>query len=202
MRRYFPSPLVGEGGAQSAPDEGYLTAYSVFAERTPHPSTTLRVASTLSHKGRGKKEAGGRPFDPTVRRREDSGLHAGAGWPLCELPARAARGRRHQGGTSRRRGHAPHAAEPRMGRARPCAGLAGHQRQQAQPDARSAKAGGDRHRQAARRASRRGDGELSPRRDGQARHRLCRAVSHQSAADLLCHFRLRPDRAGAVGRRL
>ena len=23
---------------QSAPDEGYLTAHSVFAERTPHPS--------------------------------------------------------------------------------------------------------------------------------------------------------------------
>ena len=33
-------------------------------------------------------------------------------------------------------------------------------------------AGGDRDRQEARRASRRGDGEFSPRRDGQARHRL------------------------------
>ena len=37
---------------------------------------------------------------------------------------------------------------PRMGRARHGAGLAGDQRQQAQPDARSAEAGGDRHRQA------------------------------------------------------
>ena len=35
--------------------------------------------------------------DPTVRRREDSRLHAGARRPLCELPARAARGRRDQG---------------------------------------------------------------------------------------------------------
>ena len=41
---------------REAPDEGYLTARSVLADRTPHPSTTLRVASTLSHKGRGKKE--------------------------------------------------------------------------------------------------------------------------------------------------
>src|SRR5207245_2882132 len=100
-----------------------------------------------------------------------------------------ARGRRHQGGAPRRRGHAPHAAEPRMGRARPRAGLAGHQRQQAQPHPRPLEAGGDRHRQAARRASRRGDGELSSRRDGQARHRLCRSLRDQSAADLLRDFR-------------
>src|SRR5205823_5275759 len=59
--------------------------------------------------------AGGRSIDPTVRRREDSRLHAGAGRPLCELPARTARRRRHQGGAARGRGHAPHAAEPRMG---------------------------------------------------------------------------------------
>src|SRR5258705_8245864 len=43
---FFPSPLVGEGGARSASDEG-----SVSAERTPHPAS-LREA-TLSHKRRG-----------------------------------------------------------------------------------------------------------------------------------------------------
>src|SRR6266700_5728946 len=35
----FPSPLVGEGGAQSAPDEGSLSNERYLsAERTPHPS--------------------------------------------------------------------------------------------------------------------------------------------------------------------
>ena len=44
---FFPSPLVGEGGAK-LPDEG-----SASAERTPRPSSLLREA-TLSHKGRGE----------------------------------------------------------------------------------------------------------------------------------------------------
>jgi hypothetical protein len=34
----FPSPLVGEGGAQSAPDEGSLTAHPVSAETDPSPA--------------------------------------------------------------------------------------------------------------------------------------------------------------------
>ena len=63
-------------------------------------------------------------------------------------------------------------------------------------------AGGDRHRQAARREGRRGDGEFPSRRDGQARHRLCGAVGDQSAADLLRDLGLRPDRPGTIGRRL
>ena len=49
---------------------------------------------------------------------------------------------------------------------------------------------------------RRGDGEFPARRDGQARHRLCRAVGDQSAADLLRHLGLRPDRPGTIGRGL
>ena len=77
--------------------------------------------------------------------------------------------------------------------------LAGDQRQQAQPDARPAEAGGHRDRQAARRAGRRGDGEFPSRRDGQARHRLCGALGDQSTADLLRDLRLRPDRPGAIG---
>src|SRR4029453_13890767 len=54
-----------------APDEGYVTAHSVVAARTLHPSATFRIASTLSHKGRGKNGAsrwcllprGGLPLD-------------------------------------------------------------------------------------------------------------------------------------------
>ena len=42
--------------------------------------------------------------------------------------------------------------------------------------------------------SRRGDGELPRRRDGPARHWLQGVVGDQSEADLLCDFRLRPDR--------
>ena len=45
------------------------------------------------------------------------------------------------------------------------------------------------------RARRRGDGEFPRRRDGSSRHRLHRAVRDQSASDLLCNFRLRPDRS-------
>ena len=41
-----------------------------------------------------------------------------------------------------------------------------------------------------------------PRRDGQARHRLRVTFGDQSAADLLRHFRLWPDRTGTTGRRL
>ncbi len=51
-------------------------------------------------------------------------------------------------------------------------------------------------------AGRRGDGEFSPRRDGQARHRLCGTLGDQPSADLLRHFGLRPDRPGTIGRRL
>ena len=35
---FFPSPLVGEGGARSAPDEGSPSARKVSVEPTPHPS--------------------------------------------------------------------------------------------------------------------------------------------------------------------
>jgi hypothetical protein len=35
---------------KSVPDEG-----SIAAERSPHPSAMLRIASTLSHKGRGEE---------------------------------------------------------------------------------------------------------------------------------------------------
>jgi|SRR5689334_13020766 hypothetical protein len=41
----FPSPLVGEGGAQSAPDEG-----SVSADRDPSPGAD---GATLSHRKSG-----------------------------------------------------------------------------------------------------------------------------------------------------
>ena len=81
-----------------------------------------------------------------------------------------------------------------MGRPRHGAGVAGDQRQQAQPDARSAEAGGDRDRQPSRREGRRGDGELPARRDGPARHRLRGAARDQSAADLLHDLRLRQHR--------
>ncbi len=89
-----------------------------------------------------------------------------------------------------------------MGRSRPRAGLAGDQRQQTQPDARPAEARGDRHRQAARRRGGRGDGKFSSRRDGQARHRLRRALCGQPEADLLRDLGLRPDRPGTIRRRL
>ncbi len=132
-------PLWETGGTQKCGRmRGSHRAIDARGEN-PSPVAALREAATALPQGEREEKAGGRPFDPTVRRREDSRLHAGAGWPLCELPARAARRRRHQGGAARRRGHAAHAAEPRMGRARPRAGLAGHQRQQAQPDARSRK---------------------------------------------------------------
>ena len=49
---------------------------------------------------------------------------------------------------------------------------------------------------------RRGDGEFSSRRDGQARYRLRRALGDQPEADLLRHLGLRPDRPGTIGRRL
>ena len=99
-------------------------------------------------------------------------LHPGARRPLWQLSARPARRRCDQGRTARGRGHAPHAALARVGRPRHGAVVARDQRQQAQPHARSAKARGDRDRQPARRASRCGDGELPPRRDGSPRHRL------------------------------
>src|SRR6266702_3953451 len=49
-RCLFPSPLVGEGGAQSAPDEGLCPR-----RQTPHPSEFLASnVHALSHKGRGR----------------------------------------------------------------------------------------------------------------------------------------------------
>src|ERR1700694_5530670 len=51
---------------KSVPDEGSLF---LSIDRTPHPSAMLRIASTLSHKGRG--EASSRPpraNDETVQR--------------------------------------------------------------------------------------------------------------------------------------
>src|SRR6187549_2413720 len=47
--RLLPSPLVGEGGAKRRMRGLYPR------RQTPHPSATLRVASTLSHKGRGEE---------------------------------------------------------------------------------------------------------------------------------------------------
>ena len=82
------------------------------------------------------------------------------------------------------------------------AGMAGDQRQQAQPDARPAEAGSDRDRQTARRRGRRGDGEFSAGRDGQARHRLRRAVGDQPKTDLLRDLGFWADRAGAARRGL
>ena len=86
-------------------------------------------------------------------------------WPApMRATSCAARRRRHQGRASRRRGHAPHAAEPRMGRPRPRAGwqaINGNKRTHARSLSR-----GDRHRQATRRPGRRGDGEFPSRRDG------------------------------------
>src|SRR5882672_9756441 len=58
-RAFFPSPLVGEGGALwsalallSAPDEGSLSA-----ETDPSPVSHLAMRATLSHKGRGQVSA-------------------------------------------------------------------------------------------------------------------------------------------------
>src|SRR4051812_2394190 len=53
--RFFPSPLVGEGGSTARSvgetDEGFVSADEslalVFAERTPHPA----LRATFSHKG-------------------------------------------------------------------------------------------------------------------------------------------------------
>jgi hypothetical protein len=38
----------------SAPDEGFYQRALLAVERTPHPAAMLRIASTLSHKGRGE----------------------------------------------------------------------------------------------------------------------------------------------------
>jgi hypothetical protein len=46
------TPMLCIGYAKSVPDEGF-TIYR--RARTPHPSATLRVASTLSHKGTGEE---------------------------------------------------------------------------------------------------------------------------------------------------
>ena len=134
------------------------------------------------------------PCPPPLRRREDPGLHPGPRRPLRLLPTRPARRRRHQGGTARRRGHAPHPALPRMGRSGDGALMAGDQRQQTQPDAGPAPAGSGGHRQAPGRPDRRGDGEFPRRRDGPPGHRLRRIVGSEPAADLLFGVRLRPDR--------
>jgi crotonobetainyl-CoA:carnitine CoA-transferase CaiB-like acyl-CoA transferase len=49
---------------------------------------------------------------------------------------------------------------------------------------------------------RRGDGEFPPRRDGQARHRLC-ALSAINPRLIYCAISgFRPDRPGTIGRRL
>ncbi|MGY4486070.1 hypothetical protein ACVWWR_005261 [Bradyrhizobium sp. LM3.2] len=98
--------------------------------------------------------------------------------------------------------HAPHAAVARMGRPRVGAGVPGRQRQQAQPDPRSAKARCNRDREEARGKCRRRHGKFPAGRDGQARHRLCGAVRDQSEADLLRGIRLRPDRSGSAAPRL
>src|SRR5258708_2223510 len=45
------TPMLCIGYAKSAPDEGFPSA-----ERTPHPSSMLRISATLSHKWRGKSE--------------------------------------------------------------------------------------------------------------------------------------------------
>jgi protein PhnA len=39
------------------PDEGGLSASTEFVETIPHPSAMIHIASTLSHKGRGKDDA-------------------------------------------------------------------------------------------------------------------------------------------------
>ena len=52
---FFPSPLVGEGGARSATDEGSLSARSVLAERTPHPART-RFAHSCHPLPQGERE--------------------------------------------------------------------------------------------------------------------------------------------------
>ena len=123
-------------------------------------------------------------------------LHPGAGGALRQLPALPAGRRGHQGGAAGGRGHAPHAAVPRMGRARHGAGLAGGERQQAQPDARPAEPGGAGDREAPGAGRRCGDGEFPPRGDGPAGAGLRGSRGHQSEADLVQRLRLRPDRAG------
>src|SRR5690348_16424107 len=57
----FPSPLVGEGGARSAPDEGFsqrIRFRVALAEATPHPSESVSSSgAALSHKkGRGRND--------------------------------------------------------------------------------------------------------------------------------------------------
>ena len=77
--------------------------------RAGAPSSTSRRRSRRQHRAtrRSAVTAGAKPLEPAFRRREDSRLHAGAGRPLWQLPARAARRRRHQGRAARGRGHAP-----------------------------------------------------------------------------------------------
>src|SRR5258707_4619525 len=45
------TPMLCIGYAQSATDEGFSPW-----RQTPHPSAMLRIAATLSHKGRGEEE--------------------------------------------------------------------------------------------------------------------------------------------------
>src|SRR5229473_1243311 len=49
---YHRTPMLCIGYAKSVPDEGSCSGRETV---TPHPSAVLRIATTLSHKGRGEK---------------------------------------------------------------------------------------------------------------------------------------------------
>ena len=125
---------------------------------------------------RDKRRKAQRRHEQALRRRPRPRLHAGVRGAVRQLPAGAARRRRHQDRAAGRRGHAPQPAQQGVGGAQPGHRLDGHQLQQAQHRARPHQAQVDRDRAPPGREGRRGDGELPPRRHGQARHRLRGAV--------------------------
>ena len=170
-RRGLAGPHAGTGAARAGGRAGAAHHDAVAAALERGCVVEARLPEPGPHRARGtgpppprvRRAEGGRARNcawrrrrdarrPPVRQRPRPRLHPGARRAVWQLPARAARRRCDQGRAPRGRGHAPHAAVARMGRPRHGAGVAGDQRQQAQPDARPAEAGGDRHRQPSRRA--------------------------------------------------
>jgi len=158
-------------------------------------------ASARQEANKQEYSSGGCLRDPTVRRREDSRLHAGAGWPLCELQLAFARRRRHQGGAARRRDMRPTPLSRRNG---PIAGSprAGR-RVKRQQSSLTLDSRGRRRSPSSSRSplTRRGDENFVPGVMGQNRKSATPRSRRSSEADLLRESQgfgqTRPERSGA-----
>ena len=139
----------------------------------------------------------------TLRRRPHPRLHAGVRRSLRQLPAGAARRRRHQDRAARAGRTCAAAPSTRSGRRatwRPAWMAINSNKRNHRPRPHQAEI--DRDRAPPRRQGRRGDGELPPRHHGPHGHRLRGAVGPEPAAHLLRGVGLRPERPRAHHRRL